>query len=172
MTIAATANALQALAQTVSGVNASGAPTFANYTTLISADGILKDSLLPLVMSWPEATRLVSYGDNADGAAEYELFTDWGVYVYAAREHQNNLIAGTSTAITLAQAFVEKLTNPSSYTVTDGQFILIAGPPTVTVNRVEPITQLFANTETAIAFAGIRYHGFKLGLQTKGEGSL
>lgn len=178
MTIAATANALQAIAQAVSGINAAGAPAFASYTTLVNTKGQLKDDpdvagyVLPAVMSWPEQTRLVIYGDNADGTAEYELFVDWGMWVYAARDHQTNTIAGMSTAMTLAQSFIEKLANPASYTVTDGQMILIAGPPTVYVNREQDLTQLFANLETKITYAGIVYHGFKMVLQTKEEGSI
>jgi hypothetical protein len=167
MTITSTANALQTINQAVSGVNAAGAPTFANYTTLIGTDGKLKDILLPAVMSWPENTRLIPLGDD-----EYEMLTDWGVWVYAARDHQNNFIAGMTTAMTLAQSFMTKYLDKDSYAVTDGQFILASGPPVIYVNRAANVEQLFANQELKVTFAGIVYHGFKMTIQTKEEGTL
>jgi hypothetical protein len=172
MTITSTANALQAINQAVSGVNAAGAPTFANYTTLIGTDGKLKDSLLPAVMSWAERFTPQTYGVGSDGDTEYESLTDWGVWVFAARDHQSNFIAGMTAAMTLAQEFIETYMDMATYLYPDGQMILVAGQPTVYVNRVGTVAGEFANQELKTTFAGIVYHGFKLSLQTKEEGTL
>lgn len=167
MTIASTADLLQAINRTVTGISTGGAPAFASYTTLTNADGVLKDSLLPLAISWAEKTEMQVIGNT-----EYELYTDWGIYVYAARKQQANMVAGTTTSMTLAQNFMSKYLDKDSYSVTDAQFILAAGPPTIYVNRTAPITHLFSSLETNIIYSGIEYHGFKLGVQTKEEGTL